>query len=204
MLDAHGIDWHLPVEPVKIPVAQIEASRLLNTDAKVDLFRNLFRGRADVYPIRWESKAGKSGYAPACANEWRPGVCEKPRIKCGDCGNRQLLPLTDEVIFRHLAGDVVVGIYPLLPDDTCYFLAVDFDEAEWRDDARAFVQSCHEINVPVALEISRSGNGAHAWIFFDRNVSAFDARRLGASIISHACERTRLSGLHSADEPWGY
>ena len=75
LLDAHGIDWHLPVEPVKIPVAQIEASRLLNTDAKVDLFRNLFRGRADVYPIRWESKAGKSGYAPACANEWRPGIC---------------------------------------------------------------------------------------------------------------------------------
>ncbi|SEC72535.1 hypothetical protein SAMN05216205_3093 [Pseudomonas mohnii] len=199
LLDAHGIDWHLPVEPVKIPVAQIEASRLLNTDAKVDLFRNLFRGRADVYPIRWESRAGKSGYAPACANEWRPGVCEKPRIKCGDCGNRQLLPLTDEVIFRHLAGDVVVGIYPLLPDDTCYFLAVDFDEAEWRDDARAFVQSCHELNVPVALEISRSGNGAHAWIFFDRNVSAFDARRLGASIISHACERTRQLALSSYD-----
>lgn len=199
LLDAHGINWHLPVEPVKIPVAHIEASRLLNTDAKVDLFRNLFRGRADVYPIRWESKAGKSGYAPACANEWRPGVCEKPRIKCGDCGNRQLLPLTDEVIFRHLAGDVVVGIYPLLPDDTCYFLAVDFDEAEWRDDARAFVQSCHELNVPVALEISRSGNGAHAWIFFDRNVSAFDARRLGASIISHACERTRQLALSSYD-----
>ena len=199
LLDAHGIDWHLPVEPVKIPVAQIEASRLLNTDAKVDLFRNLFRGRADGYPIRWESKAGKSGYAPACANEWRPGVCEKPRIKCGDCGNRQLLPLTDEVIFRHLAGDVVVGIYPLLPDDTCYFLAVDFDEAEWRDDARAFFQSCHELNVPVALEISRSGNGAHAWIFFDRNVSAFDARRLGASIISHACERTRQLALSSYD-----
>lgn len=199
LLDAHGIDWHLPVEPVKIQVAQIEASRLLNTDAKVDLFRNLFRGRADVYPIRWESKAGKSGYAPACANEWRPGVCEKPRIKCGDCGNRQLLPLTDEVIFRHLAGDVVVGIYPLLPDDSCYFLAVDFDEAEWRDDARAFVQSCHELNVPVALEISRSGNGAHAWIFFDRNVSAFDARRLGASIISHACERTRQLALSSYD-----
>ncbi|MBC3382993.1 DEAD/DEAH box helicase [Pseudomonas sp. SWRI179] len=199
LLDAHGIDWHLPVEPVKMQVAQIEASRLLNTDAKVDLFRNLFRGRADVYPIRWESKAGKSGYAPACANEWRPGVCEKPRIKCGDCGNRQLLPLTDEVIFRHLAGDVVVGIYPLLPDDSCYFLAVDFDEAEWRDDARAFVQSCHELNVPVALEISRSGNGAHAWIFFDRNISAFDARRLGASIISHACERTRQLALSSYD-----
>jgi superfamily II DNA or RNA helicase len=199
LLDAHGIDWHPPVEPVKIQVVQIERSQQLNTDSKVALFRDLFRGRGDVYPIRWESKAGKSGYAPACANEWRPGVCEKPRIKCGDCGNRQLLPLTDEVIFRHLAGEVVVGIYPLLPDDTCYFLAVDLDEAEWRDDARAFVQSCHELNVPVALEISRSGNGAHAWIFFDRNVSAYDARRLGAAIISHACERTRQLALSSYD-----
>ncbi|POF41275.1 DEAD/DEAH box helicase [Pseudomonas laurylsulfativorans] len=198
MLDAHGVDWRLP-EPVRIQVAQIEPSQQLNTDGKVALFRSLFRGRADVYPIRWESKAGKSGYAPACANEWRPGVCEKPRIKCGDCGNRQLLPLTDDVIFRHLAGDVVVGIYPLLPDDTCYFLAVDFDEAEWRDDARAFVQSGHELNVPVALEISRSGNGAHAWIFFDRNVSAYDARRLGAAIISHACDRTRQLALRSYD-----
>jgi Uncharacterized protein conserved in bacteria len=198
LLDAHGVDWRLP-EPVRIQVAQIEPSQQLNTDGKVALFRSLFRGRADVYPIRWESKAGKSGYAPACANEWRPGVCEKPRIKCGDCGNRSLLPLTDEVIFRHLAGDVVVGIYPLLPDDTCYFLAVDFDEAEWRDDARAFVQSCHELNIPVALEISRSGNGAHAWIFFDRNVPAYDARRLGAAIISHACERTRQLALSSYD-----
>ncbi|WP_424798455.1 TOTE conflict system archaeo-eukaryotic primase domain-containing protein, partial [Pseudomonas viridiflava] len=96
---------------------------------------------------------------PACANEWRPGVCEKPRIKCGDCGNRQLLPLTDEVVYRHLAGEVVVGIYPLLSDDTCYFLAVDIDEAEWRDDSKAFVQSCHELNIPVALEVSRSGRG---------------------------------------------
>ena len=199
LLDAHGIDWCPRVEPDKIQVAQTEPSQQLNTNEKVALFRNLFRGRGDVYPIRWESKAGRSGYAPACANEWRPGVCDKPRIKCGDCGNRKLLPLTDEVVFRHLAGDIVIGIYPLLPDDTCYFLAVDFDEAEWRDDARAFVQSCHELHVPVALEISRSGNGAHGWIFFDRNVSAYNARRLGTAIISHACERTRQLALSSYD-----
>ena len=111
-------------------------------------------------PIRWESKTtGKSGYAPACANEWRAGVCEKPRIKCGDCGNRLLIPLSDAVIYDHLAGEHTVGVYPLLEDDTCHFLAVDFDEAEWRDDARAFMQSCEELGVPVALEISRSGQG---------------------------------------------
>lgn len=199
LLDAHGIESRPPAEPVKIAIVQAEQSQQLDTDGKLALFRSLFRGRTDVYPIRWESKAGKSGYAPACANEWRPGVCEKPRIKCGDCGNRQLLPLTDEVVYRHLAGEVVVGIYPLLFDDTCYFLAVDFDEAEWRDDSKAFVQSCHELNVPVALEISRSGQGAHGWIFFERNVPACDARRLGAAIISHACERTRQLALSSYD-----
>lgn len=111
-----------------------------------------------------QGKQGKQGkqikIRTACANEWRPGVCGKFRVKCGDCGNRQLLPLSDEVIFRHMAGDVF-GIYPLLPDDTFYFLAVDFDEAEWRDDTRVFVQSCQELKLPVAaLEFSRSGNGA--------------------------------------------
>jgi hypothetical protein len=148
----------------------------------------LFRGRTDVYPVRWESKTtGKSGYAPACANEWRAGVCEKPRIKCGDCANRLLIPLSDAVIYDHLAGEHTVGVYPLLEDDTCYFLAVDFDEADWRDDARAFMQSCDELGVPAALEISRSGKGAHAWVFFASRVPARDARRLGTAIISHTC-----------------
>lgn len=199
LLDAHGIDWQPPAEPTRIPLAPLEPSSVLDTDSKVALFRRLFRGRTDIYPLRWESNSGKSGYAPACANEWRPGVCEKPRIKCGDCHQRQLLAVTDDLIFRHLAGAVVVGVYPLLKDDTCYFLAADFDEAEWRDDARAFAASCHTLGVPVALEISRSGNGAHAWIFFEDKVLASDARRLGAAIISHACERTRQLSLSSYD-----
>jgi superfamily II DNA or RNA helicase len=199
LLDAHGIDWQPPVEPVLIPLAPVDPSSALDTRSKVALFRSLFRGRTDIYPLRWESNSGKSGYAPACANEWRPGICEKPRIKCADCHQRQLLAVTDDVIFRHLAGAVVVGVYPLLKDDTCYFLAADFDEAEWRDDARAFAESCHTLGVPVALEISRSGNGAHAWIFFEDKVPASDARRLGAAIISHACERTRQLSLSSYD-----
>ena len=151
-------------------------------------------------PVRWESATtGKSGYAPACANEWRPGICEKPRIKCADCGNRSLIPVSDAVIYSHLAGEKTIGVYPLLPDDTCYFLAVDFDKAEWREDAKAFVQSCRELDVPVALEISRSGNGAHAWIFFTTAVPARDARRLGTAIISHTCSRTRQLSLTSYD-----
>lgn len=201
LLESHGIEWRLPdespkVEPVSSTPLLISS---LDTDAKLALFKRLFRGRADVFPVRWESKAGKSGYSPACANEWRPGVCEKPRIKCGDCSYRQLLPLTDQVLYKHLAGEIVIGVYPLLPDDTCYFLAVDFDEADWREDVTAFAQSCRELGVPVALEISRSGNGAHAWIFFERNVPAYEARLLGSAIISHTCERTRQLTLGSYD-----
>ena len=197
LLDAHGIAWRLPPQAQTPAVAEISR---LTTDEKVALFRTLFRGRMDVYPIRWEGKTrGKSGYAPACANEWRAGVCEKPRIKCGDCAHRVLQPLTDLVIYDHLAGEHTVGVYPLLEGDTCHFLAVDFDEADWREDAKAFIQSCTELGVSAALEISRSGQGAHAWVFFASAVSARDARRLGTSIISHACTRTRQLQLTSYD-----
>ncbi len=198
LLETNGIDWRLPA-PVAIVAQEGEPFRL-STAEKVTVFRRLFRGRADVYPIRWESKStGKSGYAPACANEWRAGVCEKPRIKCSECSNRLLIPLSDAVIYGHLAGQHTVGIYPLLEDDTCYLLAVDFDEAGWQDDACTFMQSCEELGVPAVLEISRSGNGAHAWVFFASRVSARDVRRLGTAIISHTCARTRQLQLTSYD-----
>ncbi|MFO1387526.1 MAG: DEAD/DEAH box helicase, partial [Chitinivorax sp.] len=133
LLESHGIEWRLQPEPVQ--ASQEGESSRLSTSEKVALFRRLFRGRTDVYPIRWESKTtGKGGYAPACTNEWRSGICGKPRIKCGDCSNRLLIPLSDAVIYSHLAGDHTIGVYPLLEDDTCHFLAVDFDQADWSDD----------------------------------------------------------------------
>jgi superfamily II DNA or RNA helicase len=196
LLESHGINWRVPEPGVAVAT---EPSNL-STETKLALFRKLFRGRTDVFPVRWESKTtGKSGYAPACGNEWKPGVCEKPQIKCSNCPHRALLPVTDSVIYDHLTGKHTVGVYPLLEDDTCYFLAVDFDEAEWREDARAFLDSCAELGVPAVLEISRSGQGAHAWIFFASKVSARDARRLGAAIISHTCSRTRQLKLSSYD-----
>jgi hypothetical protein len=127
--------------------------------AKIALFRSLFRGREDVYPRRFESrKTGKAGYAPACANEWVRGICEKPRIKCAECPNRRFLPVTDDVIRWHLSGcddqgqPFVAGVYPLLQDETCFFLAVDFDKAGWREDATAFVEAARHLNLPAALE----------------------------------------------------
>ncbi len=196
LLESHGIEWRLP--QTQPSVVNTEQSHLTPKD-KVGLFRRLFRGRDDVYPIRWESKTGKSGYSPACGNEWVRGVCDKPLIKCSNCTKRSPLPVTEQTIFNHLAGHHTIGVYPLLTDDRSYFLAVDFDKSDWRDDAKAFVQSCHELDVPVALEVSRSGNGAHAWVFFASAVAARDARRLGTAIISHTCNRTRQLELDSYD-----
>ena len=205
LLDGRGTPYRetgpadrvVPTEPGSLgPSARQSA---LSTAEKVALFRNLFRGRTDVFPVRWESNKGHSGYAPACANEWKPGVCEKPRIKCGECPNRAFVPLDERTIYNHLAGAATIGVYPLLPDDNCHFLAVDFDETDWREDTRAFARSCRELDIPVALEISRSGNGAHAWIFFSRAVPAREARRLGTAVISHACAHSRQLKLSSYD-----
>jgi superfamily II DNA or RNA helicase/very-short-patch-repair endonuclease len=173
---------------------------------KIGLFRSLFRGRDDVYPRRFESrKTGRSGYAPACANEWVRGVCEKPRIKCAECPNRRFLPVTDDVIRWHLSGcdpegqPFVAGVYPLLQDETCFFLAVDFDKAGWRDDAAAFLETCRHLNLPAALERSRSGRGAHVWFFFDEAIPAALARRLGSHVLTETMDRRPDIGLDSYD-----
>nr|WP_275097007.1 DEAD/DEAH box helicase family protein [Sedimenticola hydrogenitrophicus] len=201
LLIRHGIPWEEPItpEPVPAPLEPASVPTHFTTDDKIALFRRLFRGRNDVYPQRWESNKGTSGYSPACGNEWKPGICHKPTTKCGDCNQRLLLPVTDQVIYGHLAGKQTIGVYPLLTDDSCYFLAADFDKADWREDAKAFMESCQELAIPAALEISRSGNGAHVWIFFAEPVSAREARQLGAALISHTCDRTRQLSLGSYD-----
>jgi hypothetical protein len=141
-------------------------------EEKISLFRRLFRGREDVYPKRWESKNNNSGYSPVCSNEWNSAYCDKPRIKCNKCQNRQYVPLSDKIIYDHLSGKQTIGVYPLLPGDRCWFLAVDFDGTEWVNDASAFLETCHGLQVPATLERSRSGNGGHVWTFFHEPVQA--------------------------------
>jgi hypothetical protein len=177
---------------------------------KVALFHSLFHGRDDVFPRRWEnSKTNKVGYAPACHNEWVRGVCEKPRIKCGNCPNQAFVPVNDEIVRSHLLGrnianperaePFVAGVYPLLTDETCWFLAADFDKQCWQRDALAFLATCREKSVPAALERSRSGNGAHVWIFFSEPVPASEARRLGAHLVTETMERCPDLGFESYD-----
>ena len=198
LLEANQIEWREFAQPEV--EGNVQGHRRLSTEQKVDLFRRLFRGREDLFPVRWQSKAsGKAGYSPACSNEWLAGVCEKPRMKCADCGNRQFVPLSDSVFYDHLAGEHTIGVYPMLTDETCHFLAADFDDADWRQDVSAFRQSCEDLGVPVSIEISRSGSGAHAWIFFAERPLARDARRLGTAIISNACSKTRQLKLESYD-----
>lgn len=163
---------------------------------KVRLFRDLFRGRDDVFAIRWENRSGKFGYSPACANEWDPVLCRKP---CSRCPNSNYLPLTDSVIEEHLAGKKTVGIYPLLTDETCYLLATDFDKAFWQDDVIAFLQACGDMGVPAAVERSRSGQGAHTWIFFSAAIPAILARKLGSAVLTKALSTRHEIGMDSYD-----
>lgn len=174
--------------------------------AKIALFRSLFRGRSEIYPRRFESlKTGRSGYAPACGNEWVRGICEKPRIKCSDCPNQCFLPVTDEVVRWHLSGandrgqPFVMGVYPMLLDESCCFLTADFDGDQWQEDSAAFVATCQRMNIPAALERSRSGNGGHVWIFFVEAIPAMLARKLGAHLLTETMERRPDVGLKSYD-----
>ena len=168
-------------------------------EEQVTLFRSLFRGREDVYPVRWEGKYGNSGYSPACANEWKRPLCGKPKTKCRDCENRNLMPVTDEIIRDHLIGKHIIGVYPLLLDETCWFLAIDFDKKTWQEDVITFLEVCREMGVPMAIERSRSGQGGHVWIFFDRPIQASMARKFGCTILTRAMERRHQIGLDSYD-----
>ena len=167
----------LPVQETPLPPSGVPSvTNRSSQEANTALFRSLFRGREDVYPRRFESlKTGRTGYQPACRNPW----VEKHE-------DRELLPLTDETIGNHLWGmdpqdrsgrDFTIGVYPMLPDETCWFLAADFDKVAWPEDTRAFLETCKHLAVPAVLERSRSGNGGHVWIFFSESVPAATARK---------------------------
>ncbi len=167
---------------------------------KVALFIDLFGTRRSVYPKRWENeKTGKSGYSPACDNEWRPNVCYKPKVKCAECLHQRFPPLDERAVEAHLRGTHTLGIYAIGSDDNCRFLAADFDGEGWRDDVLAYREAAERVGVTVAIERSRSGNGAHAWIFFAEPVQAATARRLGTILVAKASALRPTLGLGTYD-----
>ncbi len=184
-----------PVQPTSTP--STNGASVINSksspEEKVKLFRNLFRGRDDVYAVRWEGRNGKTGYSPAYRRIW--GIHAHKNSK----EPKEYFPLTDQVIHDHLTGKLTAGVYPLLADETCWFLAADFDKATWQEDVRAFLHTCGEWQVPAVLERSRSGRGGHVWIFFEAPLPASLARKLGAAILTRTMERRHQLGLDSYD-----
>ena len=183
-------------------LSPLKTSQSWTIPQKVAIFRSLFRGREDVFPKLWINRRGpieKKGYAPACKNEWIRGICEKPRVKCGECPNQAFFCVTDQVVQHHLQGHHVIGIYPLLLDETCWFLAADFDKKSWMEDVTAFVETCQLWGISPAVERSRSGNGAHVWFFFSEPILAATARKMGCYFITQAMTRHHQLSMESYD-----
>lgn len=198
-------DFWLSHTVVTVPEPSTPINANSAAQEKIAFFLSLFRGREHLYARRYYNlKTGKSGYVPACQNEWKPGVCDKRAQKCPDCPSRAFMPLTANVIRAHLWGKDescrdVVGIYPMLEDDRTWLLAVDFDEESWREDTAAFRETCLAFDTTPAVERSRSGNGAHIWFFFSEPVSAADARRLGSGLLTQAMARRHELRFKSYD-----
>ena len=161
---------------------------------------SLFKGRDDVYATRWENKKkATSGYSPVCLNQWQAGLCGKPKVSCSKCENRSCAVLDEDVIEDHLRGNIVAGVYPMLPDETCCLLAMDFDDAGWQKDISVFRDVCVEFNIPVAVERSRSGKGGHVWFFFENPLSVALARKFGTALLTCAMARRHEIRFKSYD-----
>ena len=212
LLKIHGIEYETRMkEDMNTPIYSLVSvpTITLSIDERIRLFQSLFKGREDVFARRWFSKTtGKSGYQPVCINEWKQGICDKKKYRCAICPNRNFAPLTTQDMYRHLEGKDeyccdVVGLYAIMQDNNCAFLCADFDDKNskygYKEDVLAYVGVCREWLIPYAIERSRSGNGAHVWIFFEAPLPASKARRLGNAILTEAMTHNGQMSFNSYD-----
>ena len=197
-------DVHPELNSVDIPTNNIaDGTNLVNNfspiNEKIFLFMSLFKGRNDVYAKKWQNKKGFSGYSPHCMNEWTPGICNKPRIKCSRCNRQRYSPLDEAAVEKHLRGEMIIGIYPMALDETCRFLAIDFDKDGWDKDISVLRETCLHFDIPIAIERSQSGNGCHAWFFFEDNVPAALARKFGTSLLTYSMNKRHKISFASYD-----
>lgn len=210
LLAKHGITLEenkcpaIALQPYNKPLSNCK----LSLKDKVLLFQSLFKGRNDVFAKRWHSLTGKAGYQPVCQREWDRQYCDKRKYRCADCPNRLFAPLTYEHLYNHLAGKDehgrdVIGLYPILEDNTCHFLCADFDDKNcehgYKNDVLAYVGVCKEWGIPCYIERSRSGNGAHVWIFFTAAITAVKARQLGNALLAEAMNKEMRFSFKSYD-----
>lgn len=173
----------------------------------ITLYRDLFYGRQDVFAVRWDNdKTGAHGYAPKCKNEWDRNICGKSmKMKgaCKKCAYRENQEITNATIQQHFTGigrnSLVMGIYPLLEDETCRFLAIDFDKGNWQEEILCAKSVFAEYGIQSYIERSRSGNGGHLWIFFSEPIEAYIARKLGIKVLETAMSRTGNAKFDSFD-----
>lgn len=212
LLKIHGVEYETRMkEDMNKPIYSLVSvpTITLSIDERIRLFQSLFKGREDVFARRWFSKTtGKSGYQPVCINEWKQGLCDKKKYRCVICPNRNFAPLTTQDMYRHLEGKDeyccdVVGLYAIMQDNNCAFLCADFDDKNckygYKEDVLAYVGVCREWLIPYAIERSRSGNGAHVWIFFEAPLPASKARRLGNAILTEAMTHNGQMSFNSYD-----
>lgn len=179
-------------------------TRTSSDSQKIALYRLLFRGREDAYANGYLRKDGRMGYSPACLNAWKPGVCDRRHVGCDTCGNRSLHALGDDALKRHFKGldprnRDVLGLYPMTKASTCWLLVADFDDDGWQEAACAYRDACHRRGLDCAVERSRSGNGAHVWVFFEEAIPAREARALGTLLLDDARRHCSKLGFSSYD-----
>ena len=185
----------------------VQAEQSMTMAQLVALYSELFYGRQDVYAVRWENqKAGTHGYAPKCKNEWDRNICGKAmRIKgaCKKCVYKENQEITNATIQQHFTGTgvnaLVMGVYPLLEDESCRFLAIDFDKGNWQEEILVAKRVYEEYGIKSYIERSRSGNGGHLWVFFTESIEAHIARKLGIKVLETAMNRNGISKFDSFD-----